>query len=634
MYDYFEENGTAYIVMEYLDGIKLNEFVKKSKPFSVDKIVSLMIPLLNSLNDLHDKNIIHRDISPDNITLMPDGSLTLYDFGAAYEFSNQNQKSHFVAVKHGYAPPEQYGGKSEQGTWTDVYAICATIYYCITGQVPASSAERLNEDILSPPSAFGIHIEPYIEKALLKGMSVDRKNRYQTVEKLAIALCNPPGVIVIPPEIRVDPPETEKKKSASIAAICIGAVALIAFIIFAVSFFDFFDAMPTISDSSEEASVVTEAERQKPIEIRNLSSDELKNIEAAIKLSINGDSAAFSDFDKGTLASVKSIHICGTDFISAGSRSNVGTEFPSEIIFDSSDSYTVDGNKYNPGGIKSLDFLKCFPNLNEVTVMYNRVSDISALSGMENLVDVDLSYNDISDIDALSGKKLKNIYLSANRIGSLAPLTGSKELDRLDISDNNIGSIDEIQNCTGLTYLSLSGNSVESIGSITNMTKLEVLDISGNDITDISPLGKLTGLLSLDISENDISDISAVSVFSSLQILDISHNERLKKIDAVSGLSGLNQLDFSFCNISALPDMSALKNLIMLNASYNSFENVKPISALSSLKWLDISNNAVKTCSVLSSLSELEYINIKDNKGCQADASVLKGKNNKLIIEC
>ncbi len=186
--DYFEENGTAYIIMEYLNGITMKDYLKKVGRFSSNQIFSLMMPLMKSLDLVHKSGLIHRDISPDNIMLMPNGRLKLLDFGASKDYSMAGQKSMTIILKRGYAPEEQYRSRGFQGPWTDVYALCATIYTCITGIVPDESIQRRAQDNMRWPSELGIEILPIQEQALKKGMSVFAKERFQSMKELALFL--------------------------------------------------------------------------------------------------------------------------------------------------------------------------------------------------------------------------------------------------------------------------------------------------------------------------------------------------------------------------------------------------------------------------------------------------------------
>lgn len=182
--EYFEANGTAYIIMEYLEGENLASYIKKNGTFNAEKIFRLMLPITHSLKRIHDTGMIHRDISPDNIMYMRNGSLKLMDFGSARYFTNE-QKEMSVLLKQGYAPEEQYRKNGKQGPWTDVYGLCATMYRCITGNIPEDALDRLRDDNLVPPSKLGVNIPPAMENILLYGLAVFRENRCQRMDELA-----------------------------------------------------------------------------------------------------------------------------------------------------------------------------------------------------------------------------------------------------------------------------------------------------------------------------------------------------------------------------------------------------------------------------------------------------------------
>ena len=131
--EHFEANGTAYLVMEFVDGIPLHEVLRRRGPMRAAELMPKLPRLLSDLQTMHDARVIHRDISPDNIILMPDGKLKLIDFGSAR--SVQDGKSMTVMLKAGFSPVEQYQSKG-QDAYTDVYALSATIYYCLTCPQP------------------------------------------------------------------------------------------------------------------------------------------------------------------------------------------------------------------------------------------------------------------------------------------------------------------------------------------------------------------------------------------------------------------------------------------------------------------------------------------------------------------
>lgn len=185
--DYFEENNTAYIVMEFLDGKDLKQLISEQGRLSVEHAVKLLLPVMESLEKVHRHGLIHRDISPDNIRMVGK-RVKLLDFGAARDFSYEGNKTMTVLLKRGYAPIEQYGAVDNQGPWTDVYALCATLYLCITGRKPADALVRWENDPLQKPSQLGVSISPEVESVIMKGLSVSSKDRYQSMKELAEAL--------------------------------------------------------------------------------------------------------------------------------------------------------------------------------------------------------------------------------------------------------------------------------------------------------------------------------------------------------------------------------------------------------------------------------------------------------------
>lgn len=181
--EYFECNNTAYIIMEYLDGENLLSYIKKNGRMAPEYIVRLILPIIRSLQKIHDVGIIHRDISPDNIMYLKNGSLKLMDFGSARYFTNE-EKEMSVVLKHGYAPEEQYRKNGNQGPWTDVYGLCATLYKCITGETPEDALGRLRTDGLKRPSDMGVGISGPLENVLMYGLAVFKENRCQDMREL------------------------------------------------------------------------------------------------------------------------------------------------------------------------------------------------------------------------------------------------------------------------------------------------------------------------------------------------------------------------------------------------------------------------------------------------------------------
>lgn len=185
---FFEENDTAYIIMEYLDGENLSEKLNTSGMFESVELFRLFLPVMRTLGKMHHESVIHRDISPENVRMVSDGTLKLMDFGSARYFAGMKKKTMSVQFKPGFAPFEQYNPKGNQGPWTDVYGLCATIYKCITGVTPADPLERCQtssgKDILKKPSELGTQISEALESVLMYGMEIYPENRCKNMEEL------------------------------------------------------------------------------------------------------------------------------------------------------------------------------------------------------------------------------------------------------------------------------------------------------------------------------------------------------------------------------------------------------------------------------------------------------------------
>jgi serine/threonine protein kinase len=182
--DYFAANGTAYIVMEFLEGRTLKDILRERGKIPAQEVLGMLDPVFSSLEKVHSAGLLHRDISPDNIILTSAGIAKLLDFGAARQFSTQGEKSNTVNVKHGFAPEEQYRTRGEQGPWTDIYALCATIYALHRGLAAASGPRPAGGRGAHPPNFLGAGFTESQQAALMRGLSVKGSERQQTVGQL------------------------------------------------------------------------------------------------------------------------------------------------------------------------------------------------------------------------------------------------------------------------------------------------------------------------------------------------------------------------------------------------------------------------------------------------------------------
>lgn len=180
----FQENNTAYIVMEYIEGLSLKEYISQNGRLSYEEMLRLFLPVMQSMIALHRQGIIHRDISPDNLMLGLDNQMHLIDFGAARQIYGDTQNTMTVILKNGYAPPEQYISSGTQGAWTDVYALSATIYMSLCGIAPPESIKRLQSECLVDLPVLVPDINPKVWHTLKRGLAIPVADRYRSVEQL------------------------------------------------------------------------------------------------------------------------------------------------------------------------------------------------------------------------------------------------------------------------------------------------------------------------------------------------------------------------------------------------------------------------------------------------------------------
>ena len=185
--DYFEENHANYIVMEYVSGVTVKNYIRENGSMKGKEVLEKMSPVLQAMERIHKKGIIHRDISPDNLMITRDGDLKLIDFGEAVKVEPKTEYS--VLKNSGFAAVEQNSPQGKLGPWTDIYSLCATMYFMLTGFVPQDAASRWISDKIQPiDQAEGTGLGKGQCQALMKGMAIEKKNRYTSIQQLRKAL--------------------------------------------------------------------------------------------------------------------------------------------------------------------------------------------------------------------------------------------------------------------------------------------------------------------------------------------------------------------------------------------------------------------------------------------------------------
>lgn len=186
IYDVFRANNTVYLAMEFLRGKTIREYLCDCGMLDAPGALYIARCILNALSAMHGANVLHRDISPDNIILCGNGDIKLIDFGAARRVVEERTQNFSTIVKYGFAPPEQYRKKKEQGAWSDIYSLGSTIYYSLTGDIPADPMSRFDNDDTFTENAFGI--DEGLWSIITKATRLNAEERYQNAEEMLAAL--------------------------------------------------------------------------------------------------------------------------------------------------------------------------------------------------------------------------------------------------------------------------------------------------------------------------------------------------------------------------------------------------------------------------------------------------------------
>lgn len=219
VYNFFHDHKTAYMVMEYLEGDPLSTYLaKRNGKVSSDHALELLSNIFIALSEMHKSSFLHRDIKPSNIFVRKNSyEAILIDFGATRQFVGQETMSFSAIVTPGFAPFEQYYKDGEQNSWTDVYALGATLYFMLSGEIPPESISRLSQDRYIPLVQKNISVPTHVDTAINKALAVESSERFATVESFLLAL---QGQSLIKKDIDIGETEIAAPQAMQTKAIC------------------------------------------------------------------------------------------------------------------------------------------------------------------------------------------------------------------------------------------------------------------------------------------------------------------------------------------------------------------------------------------------------------------------------
>ena len=544
---YFDENGTSYFVMDYIEGVSFKNYIANNGgKVSVDETLNVMIPVLRALTAVHAEGFIHRDVTPDNIYISKDGNVKLLDFGSARYSIGDKSKSLDVILKVGYAPKEQYIRRGRQGPFTDVYSCAACFYAALTGFLPPESLERLDRDELIPVSQAVPDIPEWLDRAILKGLAVQPEDRFQTAAEFLDAIENQ-LIVEVPAAGGAQPaqPERKKPKTALVAGIA-AALAVCAGIGI------FVGGRGGGTSGGEEG-----GENGRPSLAEAL----------APKVMIAGQEVSTADeflrLENTTLREEDIAEIKKIGALKRISLNNVNLE------------------------TNGLDWIAQFPQLTEFTCESTIIDDLdlTPFSGLTELTRLGLYGNNNG-----SGPAAKD----------LSPLSGLTKMTRLSLYvDYEVTNLDALAGMTELTELQVwtSSNNgrtgITDISGIAGMARLTTLHLNLGNVEDLSPLAGLTSLTDLNIyGDYMLEDLSFFRNMAQLQNLSVSGNGNKRVVDDLSALSGLTkltslQLNVPVASLHGLENLTALRTIRMYGGgSGDSGSTYTDVDALANLTEL------------------------------------------------
>ena len=498
--NYFNENETAYIVMEYLEGVTLESHLKKYGEFVTfaDTIEALQ-PVMVALKEIHKKGVIHRDISPDNIFITLEGEVKLLDFGAA-RFSNiDNDKQLSVVLKHGYAPLEQYNKKGKQGPYTDIYALGATIYRMLEGKNLPESVERLNSenDVNQIFDGMSTSLSKKEKKVLSKMIAIEYKDRYKTIDDVfqACGISNKiKGQNSSRRKKQVKLPKSVRRGLS--IAFYVFSIVLIGYLAFSFSF----EKIPNYT-SNEYEMMKSNLHRKK---INTIVSYEYND-----------------NVDKGLIISQelkdKYYHRWQDNRVTVSLGSSKKVTFKDEqleLLISKIVNKEIDN-------ILLGDILE----IKTLDLSSSKIADLAGIENLMNLESLDLSHNDIENLEPLSGlENLEILNLYDNNIRTLKGLESLNNLESLTLANNSITDIFPLESLKNVNTINLINNNISSLVDFSKLENLESLYLTNNKIKEVGQLSTLKMIKIILIPDNEIEDISELSDIETLEYLNIENN--------------------------------------------------------------------------------------------------------------
>ncbi len=612
----FLENGTAYIIMEYISGINLGTYAaQRGGKLGFQETLQLLKTPIQTLEELHRYSTYHRDISPENLMLSKTGTVKLIDFGSAME-SDSEKKTRVLMVRSGYSPVEMYSSTGKDGPYSDVYSMAATIYKLITGVTPPAATERLNADSLVRPTMLGVkEISQEQEAALMKGMAVQLNDRYQTMAEFFHDLYGY-GINDAPPS---KPQPKHRTLLVLLALACVALLVGAGILLgrqggFPPAPIEQATAEPMEAITAEPTAEPTEAPTAEPTETPAAVADAARDMpvlgaELRAFLRQNGYDAPDGQLIPAeALAKVGAVRMLGSRLYFQLLNEDGYLDWNDEL-----------GRMWRKDGEELDEERRNQPTGNTL--------DLTELSGCVNLQYLNLRDVWVSNVQALENLPRVGTLILDNCgvTDDILPVLGSlASLDSLKLDNNALTTLEGLQALTDLQELSVACNQITSLAPIADLP-IGNLNLSGIPIASLNELsgGKLVStIFSFDCSptageysvlaemknlvgftcagsvleERLPQDFSALANMRNLDYLYIA-NCQVKNLDFASDKPNLKTLELWDCGITSdmLSGIHDLPALEMLNLSYNRITYVDNLAleTMPNLKTLYLNNNYI-----------------------------------------
>ena len=660
----FIQNETAYIVMDFIEGETLLKKLQKNGPMDFDSCVKLMTPIIQALAEVHEHGIIHRDISPDNIMVRPDGKLILLDLGAAKDLDIQGndgsvQSSQMVA-KHGFSPIEQYSKSGKVGPWTDIYAMAATIYYCCTGILPPPATDRTIDDTLAcqpllTQTQFGI---------LADCMRMRPQDRPQSMDTLLQMLTHPQGEAKAePPKVipEVEPPKPVETKAAPPKPMETEPVAQ--------------KTQPINPEAQPTQPPRHDAEPKRPLSKWLIPGVAAVVAVIALATSIGSGGKKSSPSVKAPAAQTAATEPAPIETVPM----EVHTMAAADFVYEDDISATPfwGQSQYLRKDVNTLTFQSSLQNAPRSAWDVSEAGDRSVLAWMNNgdlyvAADGAIAPNPnaswlLQDFVNLKTIKFGNCFDTSSVTDMSAMFIDCTSLTSLDLSDFDTSSVTDMgamfQNCASLTSLDVSSfdtsnvtymffmfNICKSLTSLdlasfdtsnvidmshmfASCERLTGLDLSGFDTSSVTTMESMfyecESLVSLNLTNFDTSSVTRMGFMfekcNSLTSLNLSNFDtaNVTYMCLMFGwCNGLTSLDLSGFDTSNVADMGSMfsncSNLVSLNISSFDTSNVTSMYSMFSccerLTGLDLSgfdtSNVTNMAGMFSNCKDLTSLDL------------------------